>query len=64
LYTHQLIGPVSDLATYRSILSMWGLHGGYCRDPFYPLTAEQEKKLRGILEQTGWMDPEHALDGT
>ena len=36
LYTHQKIGPVSDLATYRSILNMWGLQGGYSRNPFYP----------------------------
>lgn len=63
LYTHQLIGPVSDLATYRSILNFWGLEGGYSRDPFYPLSADQEEKLRGILEKTGWMDPERALEG-
>jgi hypothetical protein len=54
---------VSDLAIYRSILNMWGLHGGYSRDPFFPLDAEQELKLRQILERTGWMDPRHALDG-
>lgn len=63
LYTHQLVGPVSDLATYRSILNFWGLEGGFSRNPFYPLDAEQEKRLRGILEKTGWMDPEHVLDG-
>lgn len=63
LYTHQLVGPVSDLATYRSILNLWGLQGGYSRNPFYPLNAEQEARLRGILEKTGWMDPERALEG-
>jgi 4-hydroxy-tetrahydrodipicolinate synthase len=63
LYTHQQIGPVSDLATYRSILNFWGLQGGYSRNPFYPLDAEQEKALRARLEASGWMDPEHALDG-
>lgn len=62
LYTQQQIGPVSDLAIYRSILNMWGLGGGYSRDPFFPLDAEQELKLRQILERTGWMDPRHALD--
>ena len=63
LYTHQLVGPVSDLATYRSILNFWGLEGGFSRNPFYPLDAEQEKRLRAILDKTGWMDPEHVLDG-
>jgi 4-hydroxy-tetrahydrodipicolinate synthase len=62
LYTHQLIGPVSDLATYRSILNFWGMDGGYSRDPFYPLNAEQEARLRALLETAQWMDPEHALD--
>jgi dihydrodipicolinate synthase/N-acetylneuraminate lyase len=58
LYTHQQVGPVSDLATYRSILNMWGLEGGYSRDPFYPLDAEQERTLRQLLEKSGWLDPE------
>jgi len=62
LYTYQQVGPVSDLATYRSILNFWGLEGGYCRDPFFPLDAQQEAKLRGLLEQSGWMDPDHVLD--
>lgn len=62
LYTHQQIGPVSDLATYRSILSMWGLEGGYSRNPLYPLDEEQERTLRCLLEKSGWTDPEHALD--
>jgi 4-hydroxy-tetrahydrodipicolinate synthase len=63
LYTHQQIGPVSDLAVYRSILNSWGLQGGYCRDPFFPLDQTQEKKLFAILEKTGWNDPDHVLDG-
>lgn len=62
LYTYQQVGPVSDLATYRSILKLWQLEGGYCRDPFFPLNPQQEKTLRGILERSGWMDPEHVLD--
>ena len=53
----------SDLATYRAILNFWGLHGGYSRNPFYPLTPEQEQKLRHLLDQSGWLDPDHALDG-
>ena len=63
LYTHQKIGPVSDLATYRSILNMWGLQGGYSRNPFYPLDEEQEARLRVLLEQSGWSDPEQANIG-
>ncbi|HLJ15322.1 MAG TPA: dihydrodipicolinate synthase family protein [Bryobacteraceae bacterium] len=64
LYTHQLVGPVSDLATYRSILNFWGLKGGYSRNPFYPLDREQEQRLRGLLEKSGWLDPEQALAST
>ena len=62
LYTHQLIGTVSDLVTYRSILNIWGLEGGYSRNPFSPLNAEQEVRLRNHLAKTNWLDPEHALD--
>ena len=55
LYTHQQIGPVSDLATYRSILNLWGLNGGYSRSPFYPLTGEQDKCLAALLRKSGWL---------
>jgi 4-hydroxy-tetrahydrodipicolinate synthase len=57
LYTHRQIGPVSDLATYRSILNFWGLKGGYSRHPFYPLDRDQEKRLRELLEESRWLDP-------
>lgn len=63
LYTHQQVGPVSDLAIYRATLSLWGLEGGYCRDPFFPLEHDQVEKLTRILHQIRWMDPDHALDG-
>jgi len=63
LYTYQQIGPVSDLAIYRSILNLWGLEGGYSRDPFFPLDEAQVKKLHKILEDTNWIDPTRALDG-
>jgi dihydrodipicolinate synthase/N-acetylneuraminate lyase len=63
IYTYQQIGPVSDLAIYRSILNLWGLEGGYSRDPFFPLNPAQVEKLRQILEHTGWIAPDHALDG-
>jgi 4-hydroxy-tetrahydrodipicolinate synthase len=62
LYTHQQVGPVSDLATYRSMLKFWGREGGFCRNPFFPLDEKQEATLRGLLERSGWMDPEHILD--
>ncbi len=61
LYTHQQIGPVSDLATYRSILYFWGLIGGYRRNPFYPLDQAQEQRLRELLEASNWLDPEEAI---
>lgn len=61
LYTHQQIGPVSDLATYRSILNFWGLEGGYSRNPFYPLDQAQEQRLRELLEASNWLDPEEAI---
>jgi 4-hydroxy-tetrahydrodipicolinate synthase len=62
LYTYHQIGPVSDLAIYRSILNSWQLKGGYSRDPFFPLDGEQNAKLHAILDQTGWIDPDHVLD--
>lgn len=61
LWTWQQVGPVSDLATYRSILNFWGLRGGYSRNPFFPLTAAQEETLRRLLEESGWMDPDAVL---
>lgn len=63
LYTYQQIGPVSDLAIYRSVLNLWGLEGGYSRDPFFPLDQQQVERLRGLLEKSGWLDPARALDG-
>lgn len=62
LYTHQQIGPVSDLAIYRAMLNLWGLEGGFSRDPFSPLDGEQVERLRKILEQSRWLDPDRALD--
>jgi 4-hydroxy-tetrahydrodipicolinate synthase len=63
LYTYQQIGPVSDLAIYRSVLNLWGLEGGYSRDPFFPLDQQQVETLRRILKQSGWLDPGRALEG-
>ena len=53
LWTYQQIGPVSDLAIYRSMLNSWGLHGGYCRDPFFPLDEKQESKAARVLGEVG-----------
>jgi hypothetical protein len=60
LYTHQKIGAVSDLAIYRAILDCWGLHGGFSRDPFYPLTPAQRESLTRQLDETGWATPRSA----
>jgi 4-hydroxy-tetrahydrodipicolinate synthase len=61
LYTHQQIGAVSDLAVYRSILNIWGLRGGYSRHPFYPLDQDQETRLRQLLENSNWLEPEQVM---
>lgn len=61
LYTYQQIGPVSDLAIYRSILNIWGFEGGHSRHPFYPLDREQEMRLRMLLEKSNWLDPERGI---
>jgi dihydrodipicolinate synthase/N-acetylneuraminate lyase len=57
LYTHAQVGPVSDLAIYRSILNFWGLQGGYSRSPFYPLTKDEENRLHSLLQQSDWLEP-------
>jgi 4-hydroxy-tetrahydrodipicolinate synthase len=57
LYAHGRIGPVSDLAIYRSILNFWGLEGGYCRSPYYPLNSDEERRLVELLKEAGWMEP-------
>lgn len=62
LYTHQLLGPATDLAIYRAMLDIWGLGGSYSRRPFPPLTAEQTEALRRILEKTGWIEPERVME--
>jgi 4-hydroxy-tetrahydrodipicolinate synthase len=62
LWTYQQIGPVSDLAIYRSMLNFWGHQGGYCRDPFFPLDETQERRLRELLQKSGWLNPDRALD--
>jgi 4-hydroxy-tetrahydrodipicolinate synthase len=58
VYVHQLLGPVNDLAIYRSMLKIWGLKGGFSRRPFLPLTPEQENQLKELMSQWGWLQPE------
>jgi hypothetical protein len=55
------IGSASDLAIYRAVLNLWGLQGGYCRDPFFPLDANREEALRRFLTKSGWIDPDRIL---
>ncbi len=62
MYTYQQVGPVSDLAIYRSMLKLWGLSGGYCRSPFFPLDDEQEATVRKLLERSGWIEPSRVLE--
>jgi 4-hydroxy-tetrahydrodipicolinate synthase len=62
LYTHGQLGPVSDLAIYRSILNFWGLKGGFCRRPILPLGPGAESTLRGLLEKSGWIDPDSVFE--
>src|SRR5258708_25048610 len=56
LYTHQQVGPVSDLAIYRSILNFWSIKGGYSRNPFYPLTEQEQGRLHELLKQADWLE--------
>jgi 4-hydroxy-tetrahydrodipicolinate synthase len=49
LYTRQPLGPVGDLALYRAILDLRGLHGGHCRAPLLPLSADQRERLARLL---------------
>jgi len=61
LVTHQQLGSASDLTIYRAILNLWGLHGGYCRDPLSPLDAHQQEELRRLLTASGWINPGRVL---
>ncbi|GAA0411724.1 4-hydroxy-tetrahydrodipicolinate synthase [Acrocarpospora corrugata] len=49
LYTQQPLGPVSDLAIYREMLTMRGLPGGHSRTPLLPLTPAQRETLARLL---------------
>lgn len=53
IYTHQLLGPVNDLAIYRAGLEIMGHTGGYSRLPFKPLTGSQRKILESLMKKHG-----------
>ena len=53
LYTHQLLGPVNDLAIYRAGLEIVGQVGGYSRLPFQSLTGSQCKILEDLMKKQG-----------
>ena len=53
LYTRQQLGPVSDLASYRTILRLRGFEGGHSRLPLRDLSRAQVVRLREILEPLG-----------
>jgi len=55
LFTHQLLGPVNDLAIYRAGLELLGEHGGRSRLPFEPLTPPQRTALESLMKQQGYL---------
>jgi 4-hydroxy-tetrahydrodipicolinate synthase len=55
LYSHQLLGPINDIAIYRAGLEMMGQHGGYSRAPFHPLTDSQRAAFRDLMQKQGML---------
>jgi 4-hydroxy-tetrahydrodipicolinate synthase len=55
LYSHQILGPLNDIAIYRAGLEMLGQHGGYSRPPFNPLTENQRAGLRELMQKQGML---------
>ncbi|MCC6679893.1 MAG: dihydrodipicolinate synthase family protein [Phycisphaeraceae bacterium] len=53
LWTHQVLGPVNDLAIYRAGLDLMGHHGGYSRLPFEPLNDTQKTHLKQMMSDRG-----------
>jgi dihydrodipicolinate synthase/N-acetylneuraminate lyase len=49
LYTRRPLGVLGDLALYRAMLEIRGGHGGHCRPPLLPLTAEQRADLERLM---------------
>jgi 4-hydroxy-tetrahydrodipicolinate synthase len=55
LFTHQVLGPVNDLAIWRAGLDLLGEHGGRSRLPFEPLTADQRRALADLMRRQGYL---------
>lgn len=55
LYSHQILGPLNDIAIYRAGLEMLGQHGGYSRAPFNPLTPAQRSGLQELMQKQGML---------
>ena len=55
LYSHQLLGPLNDIAIYRAGLEMLGEFGGYSRAPFNPLTETQRAALQKLMQEQGML---------
>lgn len=53
LYTHQVLGPINDIAIYRAGLEMLGHPITYSRAPFSPLTEAQRNKLKELMQRQG-----------
>lgn len=49
LYSRQPLGPVNDMALYRQILTLRGVHGGYCRPPLRELEPDVLPELERRL---------------
>jgi 4-hydroxy-tetrahydrodipicolinate synthase len=56
LYFRPKHGPTPDLSLWRAGLELRGLHGGYSRPPFFPLTEEQRQDLARVMVQTGLLE--------
>jgi 4-hydroxy-tetrahydrodipicolinate synthase len=56
LYTEGPLGPVSDLAIWRAVLTLRGQVGGHCRRPILDLDEAQRGRLAALLAGAGARD--------
>jgi 4-hydroxy-tetrahydrodipicolinate synthase len=52
-YFHPKHGPAPDLSLWRAGLDLLGLHGGFSRPPFFPLTQDQRADMADVMKQVG-----------